>query len=32
MSSWKLWVDDHKLISALLALALLSLVLVWFGL
>lgn len=24
MSSWKLWVDDHKLISALLALALLA--------
>ena len=24
MSSWKLWVDDHKLISALLALVLLA--------
>ena len=24
MSSWKLWVDDHKLISALLALVMLA--------
>ena len=32
MSSWKLWIDDHKLVCALLALILLAALLVLTGL